>query len=261
MRGRISQGVALALALLAVAACQKKEPLTAAKAEQILRAFIVSRVPAYAEVPMHVWWNAQSPEDDFDARSVRTLHNLQRAGLVTVAESHENGTTSYVARVTPKGFPTLGTAPSARGPALRGLICYKVYDGIRNFERHPSDPTIGRAELLWHYTNATPLYPLFETKIDKPLDKAFASLVSFYYKDHQWRFDVTVNKTEAESSIQREMRRRPPAAAMMASLASSGKKPVSTTPAHARMRATTAENSSCVSRIRTASAPRMRRCG
>jgi hypothetical protein len=24
------------------------------------------------------------------------------------------------------------------------------------------------------------------------------SLVSFYYKDHQWKFDVTVRKTDAE---------------------------------------------------------------
>jgi hypothetical protein len=25
----------------------------------------------------------------------------------------------------------------------------------------------------------------------------FVSLVSFYYQDHQWQFDVTVSKTEA----------------------------------------------------------------
>lgn len=187
----------LALMLLAPA-CQQREPLTAEKAEQILSGFMVARVPTYAEVPQRVWWNAESPEDDFDAKSVSTLHNLERAGLVTVTESHENGTTSYAAKVTPKGFPILGTSPSARGPAFRGLICYKLYDGIRNFQRHPTDPTVGHAELLWHYADPTALYPLFDTKIDKPLDRKFASLVSFYYKDHQWRFDVTVNKTEAQ---------------------------------------------------------------
>jgi len=197
MRSRSSQGLILALALLG-AACQRAEPLTAAKADQILRGYLVSRVPAYAEVPQKVWWNASAPKDDFDEKSVRTLRNLERAGLVTVTESQNDGTTTYLAKVTAKGFPILGTAPSLRGPAFRGLICYKVYDGIRNFQRHPTEPTVGHAELLWHYIDPTPLYPLFETKIDKSLDKRFASLVSFYYKDHQWRFDVTVNKTGAD---------------------------------------------------------------
>jgi hypothetical protein len=75
-----------------------------------------------------------------------------------------------------------------------------VYDGIRNFQRHPTEPTVGHAELIWHYDDPTPLYPLFETKINKPLKKPFASLVSFYYKDHQWKFDVTVRKVDAETS-------------------------------------------------------------
>lgn len=199
MRSRSSQGFTFALLLLA-AACQPPEPLTASKADQILGGYLVARVPTYAEVPQKVWWNAQSPEDDFDAKSVRTLRNLERAGLITVTESHDGGTTVFVGKVTPKGFPILGTAPSLRGPAFRGLICYKIYDGIRNFQRHPTDPTIGHAELVWHYADPTTLYPLFETKIDKPLNKRFASLVSFYYKDHQWRFDVTVNKTDLPSS-------------------------------------------------------------
>jgi hypothetical protein len=197
MRSRSSQGFALLWIALA-AACQPPEPLTAAKAEQILGAFAVAREPVYAEVPQRVWWNAQSPKDDFDEKSVRTLQNLQSAGLVTVTESHSDGTTSYLAKVTEKGFPILGTAPSYRGPVFRGMICDKVYDGIRNFQRHPTEPTIGHAELRWHYAHPTPLYPLFETRINKPLDKPFASLVSFYYRDHQWRFDVTVRKTEAE---------------------------------------------------------------
>src|SRR5581483_11657349 len=163
MRSRSSQGLILALALLG-AACQRAEPLTAAKADQILRGYLVSRVPAYAEVPQKVWWNASAPKDDFDEKSVRTLRNLERAGLVTVTESQNDGTTTYLAKVTAKGFPILGTAPSLRGPAFRGLICYKVYDGIRNFQRHPTEPTVGHAELLWHYIDPTPLYPLFETK-------------------------------------------------------------------------------------------------
>lgn len=184
--------------MLLAAFCQGPEPLTAAKAQQILSGYIVARVPTYAEVPQRVWWNAQWPEDDFDAKSVRTLHNLERAGLITVTESHQGGTTAFAGKVTAKGFAILGTAPSLRGPAFRGLICYKTYDGIRNFQRHPTIPTIGHAELTWHYVQPTALYPLFETKIDKPLNTEFASLVAFYYKDHQWRFDVTVNKTETE---------------------------------------------------------------
>ncbi len=179
-------------------ACQPREPLTAQKAEQILRGWMFQREPVYAEVPQKVWWNARYPKDDFDEKAVRTLRDLERAGYLTVTESHTpDGTTAYVGKVTDKGFHIIGTSPSLRGPAFRGLICYKKYDGIRNFQRHPTEPTVGHAELVWHYDEPTPLYPLFETKMNKPLKKPFASLVSFYYKDHQWRFDVTVRKTEA----------------------------------------------------------------
>jgi len=197
MRTRSSQGLAIA-SLLLLAACQPREPLTAAKAEQILRAYMFQREPVYAEVPQKVWWDEQHPKDDFDEKSVRTLRNLERAGYVTVFEKSDNHGSIYTAKVTDKGFHVLGTSPSMRGPAFRGLICYKRYDGIRNFQRHPSEPTVGHAELIWYYDDPTPLYPLFETKINKPLKKPFASLVAFYYKDHQWRFDVTVRKTEAE---------------------------------------------------------------
>ena len=157
-----------------------------------------NREPVYAEVPQRVWWDAKHPKDDFDQKSVRTFNNLQAAGLITVTQSVANGTTEYVAKVTPKGFHLIGTAPSHRGPAYRGMICYKKYDGIRDFQRHPTEPTTGRAELIWHYDDPTPLYALFETKLNKPLNKPFASLVSFYYRDHQWRFDVTVRKTEVQ---------------------------------------------------------------
>ena len=179
-------------------ACDKPEPLTAAKAEEILRRFMVQRQPVYAEVPQKVWWDEKHPKDDFDEKSVRTLENLQRAGYVTVTETHDNHGAIYLAKVTAKGFPIMGTAPSLRGPAFRGMICYKIYESIRNFERHPTEPTVGHAELVWHYADPTPLYQLFETKINKPLNKPFVSLVSFFYKDHEWKFDVTVQKTEAE---------------------------------------------------------------
>jgi hypothetical protein len=195
VRSVIRQRLIIA-ALLLLCACQRREPLTAAKAEDILRSYMFASEPVYAEVPQHVWWNARAPKDDFDDKSVRTLLNLQSAGLLTVTGGPTADGADYVARVTPKGFPLLGTAPSYRGPVFRGMICSKKYDGIRNFQRHPTEPTTGHAELVWHYTNPTPLYPLFETKINKPLNKPFASLVSFYYRDYQWRFDVTVRKTE-----------------------------------------------------------------
>ncbi|HEX3070893.1 MAG TPA: hypothetical protein VHX14_20145 [Thermoanaerobaculia bacterium] len=196
MRSRISQ-VAFLMALM-VAACQKAEPLTAAKAGQILASSRFAAEPIYAEVPQKVWWSPRFPKDEFDERSLRTFDNLKNAGLITVTGGPTPDGAAYVAKTTSKGFPILGTAPSARGPVFRGLICSKVYDGLRNFQRHPTEPTIGHGELVWHYANPTPLYPMFETKQNKPLDKPFVSLVSFYYKDHQWQFDVTVRKTEAE---------------------------------------------------------------
>jgi hypothetical protein len=197
MRRKSSQGIRLALAMLvALAACQRKEPLTAQKAAEIIRGYQFAKEPIYAEVPQRVWWNDKAPQDDYDVKALRTLRNLESTGLVTVIELHDRDTTAFTAKVTPKGFPILGTAPSARGPCFRATICYKHYDGLRNFERHPTDPTVGHAELVWHYENPTPLYPLFETKINKPLNKPFASYISFYYKDFQWRFDVVVRKTD-----------------------------------------------------------------
>lgn len=198
MRARSSQGFALVLLLLA-AACDRREPLTAAKADEVLRRYMVSNIPVYAEVPQKVWWNARFPKDDFDDRSLRTLSNLQREGLVTVKPfSAPDGTTGVIATVTAKGFPILGTAPSMRGPCFRAQICSKVYDGIRNFQRHPNEPTTGSCELIWHYDRPTAWYPLFETKMNKPLRKEFASLVSFYFQDHEWRFHVTVDKTDTQ---------------------------------------------------------------
>jgi hypothetical protein len=192
-----TRAVATALILVLATACQKPEPLTAEKAQEIISGWSFRREPVYAEVPQKVWWTPQSPKDDYDEKAVRTLRNLERAGLVTVTESIDGDSATYIARVTKKGFPILGTAPSHRGPVYRATICQKVYDGLRNFERHPSEPTVGAGELAWHYDNPTWLYPLFETKIDKPLKTPFASHVSFWYEKHQWKFEVTVRKTPA----------------------------------------------------------------
>jgi hypothetical protein len=200
MRRKTSQENLLrvaAVALLALA-CAKPEPLTEQKAQALIQSNQFANEPIYAEVPQRVWWSPKSPQDDYDKLALETLRNLERAGYLTVTESHAaDGTVSYTGKVTPKGFTILGTAPSLRGPCFRATICFKTYDGLRNFERHPSDPTIGHADLVWHYERPTPLYDLFTTKINKPLNKPFASFVSFYWKDHAWRFDVTVRKTAA----------------------------------------------------------------
>ena len=186
--------VALAVAVLA-AACSQPEPLTAEKAQQIIAAWSFKTEPVYAEVPQKVWWSPKAPKDEYDEKAVRTLRNLERAGYVTVTESGVTAdSATYVAKTTKKGFPILGTAPSMRGPVYRARIAEKRYDGLRNFVRHPSEETVGHAELVWHYENPTSLYPLFETKIDKPLNKPFISHVSFWYDKHQWRFAVNVKK-------------------------------------------------------------------
>lgn len=179
------------------AACSKPEPLTAQKAQEIVAGWSFKREPVYAEVPQKVWWSPKAPKDDYDGKALRTLRNLERAGLVTVTETVTPDSATYLAKVTKKGFPILGTAPSHRGAVYRARIADKVYDGIRDFVRHPSEETVGHAQLIWHYQNPTPAYALFETKINKPLNSPFASNVSFWYEKHQWRFEVNVRKTEA----------------------------------------------------------------
>ena len=191
---------ALAAAVLAFA-CDRAEPLTAEKAQQLISTYAFKREPVYAEVPQRVWWTPQAPKDEYDELALRTLRNLERAGLVTVTESNVSAdSATYVAKVTKKGFPLLGTAPSYRGPVYRARIAEKRYDGLRNFVRHPTQPTVGHAELMWHYDNPTPLYPLFETKIDKPLKKPFASHVSFWFEKHQWKFSVNVKKAASSAA-------------------------------------------------------------
>jgi hypothetical protein len=186
--------VILLLSAVVTLACSKPEPLTEAKAKEIVASWIFKREPVYAEVPQRVWWSPKAPKDDYDEKAVRTLRNLERAGLVTVTEKVTADSAEYIAKVTKKGFPILGTAPSHRGPVYRATICDKVYDGLRNFVRHPSEETVGHAELVWHYDNPRTLYPLFETKINKPLKTPFVSNVSFWYDKHQWKFEVNVRK-------------------------------------------------------------------
>ncbi len=202
MRRQTSQAnLAIFVVALLAFGCPKPEPLTAQKAELIVRDYEFANEPIYAEVPQRVWWSPKSPQDAYDIKALETLRNLERAGYLMVAESHTDGdVTSYVGKVTPAGFRLLGTAPSMRGPCFRATICFKKYDGIRDFERHPTEPTVGHAKLVWHYERPTPMYELFTTKIDKPLNSPFASNVSFYWKDHAWHFDVMVKKSALPSS-------------------------------------------------------------
>jgi hypothetical protein len=197
-RGGASLLFAGAFLALVSAAC-KPQPLTAEKVESLLRGKILEREPVYAEVPQRVTYGPKSPEDDFDMKSVATLRNLERAGYITVSQSTEpDGTVTFLAKATQKGFPLLGTLPSYRGPVYRAKICEKQFDGIRNFIRHPNDPTVGRAEIVWHYDRPTSLYPLYETKINKPLNKPFATLVSIHWENHEWKTEVIVRKTDSE---------------------------------------------------------------
>lgn len=191
-------GLCLLLMAVVLASCDPGT-LTVEKAESILRVKELRPEPVYAEVPQRVWWNAKSPRDDYDGKALKTLRNLEAAGLLTVTGGENtDGSAEYRGKVTEKGFRILGTSPSNRGPAFRAQVALKVYDGIRNFQRHPNEKTTGSAELVWHYEKPTALYPLFETKINKPLNKPFISQVSFFFKDNAWRFDVTVPKLEAE---------------------------------------------------------------
>lgn len=183
--------------MLAFLGCAKPVPLTPAFAESLVRAQMFSVEPVYAEVPQKVWYGPRAPKDDYDEKALRTLRNLERAGLLTVSSSKgTDGTEVHQAKVTKAGFNILGTMPSARGPVYRGRIAEKRIDGLRNFVRHPNEPTVGSGEVVWHYEKPTPLYPMFETKMDKPINKPFVSLVSFYY-DKGWRFNVTVKKQKA----------------------------------------------------------------
>jgi hypothetical protein len=184
------------VAVLFFAGCGAPKPLT----EELARALILERAvdnePVYAEVPQRVWWGPDYPKDDYDERALRTLRNLEDAGLVTLTRESDGETESWVAAVTDAGFPILGKVPSRRGKALRAKICEKKVDDVRNFIRHPTDPTVGSADLVWHYERPTALYDAFETKIDKPLDTPFRSVVSIYNENGMWKLDLVIRKAE-----------------------------------------------------------------
>lgn len=185
----------LSIAALAIA-CEPREPLTPKKADEVIRSLLFEVEPVYAEVPQKVWWTPDAPKDEYDGKALQTLRNLEKAGLITVTGGGDEKNATYQAKVTKKGFPILGTMPSMRGPVYRGRICEKRLEGIRNFVPHPSDPTIGSAEVVWHYTKPTPLYALFETKINKPLEHQFVSVVSLRWHKGAWRMQTMVNKAE-----------------------------------------------------------------
>jgi hypothetical protein len=187
----------IAIFALALAGCSAPAELTEEKAREILAGVMFEVEPVYAEVPQTVRWSPDSPRDEYDEKAVRTLRNLEREGLVTLAEEGSpGGSYALTAKTTQAGFSLLGTVPSARGPAFRARICEKKLDGMTGFVRHPSDPTIASAEVVWHYENPTRFYEMFETKIDKPLGKPFASLVSFRWEKGTWHFGVIAPKVE-----------------------------------------------------------------
>src|SRR5687768_18589785 len=68
-----------ALAVFALVGCQKPQPLTAEKAQEIVAGWSFRREPVYAEVPQKVWWSPKAPKDDYDEKAVRTLRNLEKA--------------------------------------------------------------------------------------------------------------------------------------------------------------------------------------
>lgn len=184
--------------LLAAAAlaCGSPPPLDEKLAVELIRRNAIDDEPIYAEVPQRVWWGPGYAKDEYDGKALATLDNLQRAGLITVSHTvDKEGREIHQGRVTDKGFAILGTVPSARGKAFRGKVCVKKIDRITNFIRHPNDPLVGSAEIVWHYTKPTPLYELFTTKIDKPLDKPYRSVASIRNDKGLWRVELAIRKT------------------------------------------------------------------
>lgn len=188
-----------ALSLFAVAllaACGSPAPLTEESARTLILERAIDKEPVYAEVPESVWWGPGYPKDDYDELALRTLRNLEAAGLVTLTHEVEGEKESWTAAVTDAGFPILGRVPSSRGRALRAKVCEKKVDDVRNFIRHPSEPTVGSADLVWHYEKPTPLYDAFETKINKPLNRPFRSVVSIRNENGLWKLDLVIRKAE-----------------------------------------------------------------
>lgn len=192
--------VLITLVALLPLACAAPPELDEKLAVELIRRNAVDNEPIYAEVPQRVWWGPGYPKDDYDDKAVATLRNLERAGLIKVSHVvEEDGREIYHGKVTERGFPILGTVPSARGKAFRGKICVKTIDRVTSFIRHPSDPRVGSAELIWHYASPTPLYAMFETKIDKPLDRPFRSVASIRDDDGTWRVELAIRKAAVDA--------------------------------------------------------------
>src|SRR5688500_10731466 len=120
---RAVASVFVLLLFLTLPACARRVPLTAEKAEAIMRSHGLRPEPIYAEVPQRVWWNAKAPKDDYDGKALQTLRKLEQAGLLSVTGGENpDGSAEYIGKVTEKGFRILGTAPSHRGPAFRAKI-------------------------------------------------------------------------------------------------------------------------------------------
>lgn len=189
----------IALAALAALACGAPPALDEKLAVELIRKNAIDDEPIYAEVPQKVWWGPGYPKDDYDGKAVETLLRLEKAGLLKVTHVVEkDGREIYQGKVTDKGFPIIGTVPSARGKAFRGKICVKKIDRVENFIRHPGDPQIGSAEIIWHYASPTPLYELFETKIDKPIGKPYRSVASIRNDKGLWRVELAVRKAAVD---------------------------------------------------------------
>ena len=191
----------VALASVVLAACGRVPELSDENARKVILDRAVDDEPVYAEVPERVWWGPEAPKDDYDDLALRTLRNLEAVGLVALVHETDGETESWKATVTEKGFPILGKVPSKRGRALRAKICSKKIDDVRNFIRHPSDPAVGNADLIWHYEKPTAFYNLFETKRDKPLGKPFRSVVAIRREGGFWKLDLIIRKAELSGEV------------------------------------------------------------
>lgn len=183
--------------VLFLAACSGEtvEPeLTASIAERVIMGSIHDSEPVYAEVPRRVSWSPHTPRDDFDGLSITTLEKMEDAGLVVLTRTGSSEEGSLQAELTGSGREILGIVPSARGEALRGRIAKRVFDGVRAFERHPERPDVGRAELVWHYEDPTPLHAIFDTKPDNQIGRPFSSVVAIHREGGIWRAEVIVSR-------------------------------------------------------------------
>ena len=102
--------------------------------------------PIYAEVPQKVWWNARSPKDDYDEKSLRTLDNLAERRAHDRRPAARRATAPSTSRRSrPRASRSSAPHRARAAPSFAALICCKNYDGLRNFQRHPTEPTTGHA--------------------------------------------------------------------------------------------------------------------